>query len=114
MSIKNRLFALLTLILAGASVVPAASADEPARRSAPSQEAAAPSQAVDINTATQAQLEALPGIGPSKALAIIQHRKSRPFARVVDLLRVRGIGRATFQQLRPMITVGLPRAAARR
>ncbi|MBX3248499.1 MAG: helix-hairpin-helix domain-containing protein [Myxococcales bacterium] len=68
--------------------------------------APAPSGApVDLNTATEAQLVALPGIGPSKARAIIAYREQRTFRRVEELMRVRGIGRGTFRQLRAHITV---------
>lgn len=60
---------------------------------------------VNIQTATAEQLQLLPGIGPSKAEAIVSYRQAHPFQRVEDILRVRGIGRATFRRLRPMITV---------
>lgn len=60
---------------------------------------------VDLNTATEAQLVALPGIGPSKARAILAYREQRTFRRVEELMRVRGIGRGTFRQLRTLITV---------
>jgi competence protein ComEA len=64
---------------------------------------------VNINTAGQTELSRLPGIGPSKAAAIIAFReRGRRFRRVEDLLRVRGIGRATFRRLRPMLTVQGP------
>jgi competence protein ComEA len=64
-----------------------------------------PTGVVNIQTATAEQLQLLPGIGPSKAEAIVRYRSSHPFARVEDILRVRGIGRVTFRRLRPMITV---------
>lgn len=64
---------------------------------------------VDLNTATESQLIDLPGIGPSKARAILAYREQRAFRRVEELMRVRGIGRGTFRQLRPLVTV---RAAA--
>jgi competence protein ComEA len=64
-----------------------------------------PDGVVNIQTATVEQLQLLPGIGPSKAEAIIRYRGTHPFARVEDILRVRGIGRVTFRRLRPMITV---------
>lgn len=57
---------------------------------------------IDLNTATQAELETLPGIGASKAAAIIANR---PYATVDDLDRVPGIGPSTLDQLRPLVTV---------
>lgn len=69
-------------------------------------EAPSPSAPLDLNTATQAQLEALPGIGPSLAQAIIQERdREGGFHTVDDLRRVRGIGDVRFAQLRPLVTV---------
>ncbi|MGO4372693.1 ComEA family DNA-binding protein [Paenibacillus sp. MCAF20] len=48
---------------------------------------------LDINRATAEELDALKGIGPAKAQAIVDDReKNGPFATVNDLLRVRGIG----------------------
>jgi competence protein ComEA len=62
--------------------------------------------AVNINTASQAELESLQGIGPAKAKAIIEHReKSGTFASVDDLAKVSGIGQGTIKQLRDVITV---------
>lgn len=59
---------------------------------------------VNINTATAAQLDALPGIGPATAAAIIDHReRNGPFASPDGLLDVRGIGEAKLAQLREMV-----------
>jgi competence protein ComEA len=68
--------------------------------------------AVNINTATQAELEALHGIGPAKAKAIIDYRKKKgPFKTPGNLEKVKGIGPATMKRLRPEIMVGeLPKA----
>jgi competence protein ComEA len=61
---------------------------------------------VNLNTATQAQLEALPGIGPSYAQAIIAERQARGgFKSVNELRNVRGIGDKRFEQLAPLVTV---------
>ena len=62
---------------------------------------------ININTATQAQLETLPGIGPVKAAAIIAYRQEHgAFASVDDLIKVSGIGKKTLSDLRPYVTVG--------
>lgn len=61
---------------------------------------------VNVNTATQAELESLQGIGPVKAKAIIDGRiKNGPFKTVDDLDRVKGIGKATIDKLRKDISV---------
>ena len=60
---------------------------------------------VNINSATQAELERLPGIGPGLAARIIAHRaRYGPFRRVEHLLIVRGISERRFAQLRAMVT----------
>ncbi len=67
---------------------------------------AAPGTPVDLNAATAADLDALPGIGPATAAAILAHRdENGPFRSVEDLLDVRGIGEAKLEQLRPLVTV---------
>ena len=67
-------------------------------------EAAGP---IDINTADAAALQALPGIGETKAAAIIAHREANgPFATVDDLQNVKGIGEKTLEKLKEKITVG--------
>ena len=64
------------------------------------------SEAVEINTADAAALEALPGIGPSLAAAIVEHRRRHgPFASVDELIEVSGIGPVKLEQIRPSATV---------
>ena len=62
---------------------------------------------VNINTADEAMLTSLKGIGPTKAKAITQYRQEHgPFKTVDDLKKVSGIGDKTLAALKPFITVG--------
>lgn len=62
---------------------------------------------ININTATQTDLEMLPGIGPSTAINIIAHREANgPFATIEDIMDVPGIGDGKFEAIRDLITVG--------
>jgi competence protein ComEA len=60
---------------------------------------------ININTASQIQLETLPGIGPVTAKKIIAHRESQPFSAPGDLENVSGIGPAKMAAVRDLITV---------
>jgi comEA protein len=63
-------------------------------------------QRIDVNTATAEELEVLPGIGPAKAQAIVEHRAKHPFTAPEDLRDVRGIGDALYERLKEHVTVG--------
>lgn len=90
---------LLTLCIAAAAIAYSG-------RSAPALKAA-PTFAVNINTADAATLELLPRIGPALARRIIEHRAAHgPYGALGDLDRVPGIGSATLERLRPHITFG--------
>ncbi len=68
-------------------------------------------KAVNINAATVADLEKLPGIGPSTAQRIVEYReKNGPFKKVEDLMNIRGIGEKSFLKLKPLVVVGPARA----
>lgn len=60
---------------------------------------------LDLNRATAAELETLPGIGPKRAQDIINYRRIQPFVTVDDLTNIRGIGPKTLESLRPLVTV---------
>jgi competence protein ComEA len=70
--------------------------------------AAAPPALVDLNTATLAELDALPRVGPAMAARIVA---KRPFRRPDDLRRVSGIGPSTLRALKPLVTVSAAPAA---
>jgi comEA protein len=66
---------------------------------------------VNLNTATATELSYLPGVGQSKAEAIIEYRSNRQFKKVEDLMRVKGIGRKTFRKIRSFLAVQGPTTA---
>lgn len=66
---------------------------------------------VDLNAASQAELETLPGIGPARARAIIEFREQHgPFKRIEDLDNVKGFGKATIDKLAPRVRLSAPHA----
>ena len=63
-------------------------------------------QKIDLNRAELWLLQALPGIGETRAQAIVDYRNQNgPFKRIEDLLQVEGIGEGTFNKIRDYITV---------
>ena len=99
----TRIFAaaLLALVLCGADMMHA-------QESKPAPTPAA--TLLNLNTATAAQLETLPGIGKSTADRILEYRtKSGGFKKIEELMNVRGIGEKSFLKLKPLITVTAPR-----
>lgn len=61
---------------------------------------------ININTATVEELETLPGIGPTYAQRIIEYRQEKgPFKSIEEIKNVQGIGEATFEKFKDMITV---------
>jgi competence protein ComEA len=86
------------------AAVPLAAQDGGTRQAGAKPAAAA---SLNLNTATAAQLEALPGIGKATADRIVEYRqKSGSFKRIEDLMNVRGIGEKAFLRLKPLVTVG--------
>lgn len=68
--------------------------------------AGAPAGPIDLNSATAADLEALPGVGPATAAAILEYRQQQGrFRSVEELLEVRGIGEAKLAAIRPKVRV---------
>lgn len=89
-------------VVAGANGGPATGGGSPSSEGADT----GPAPVVNLNLATSAELEALPGVGPATAAAIVQHREQAgPFRSVDDLIEVRGIGEAKLEQIRPQAVV---------
>ena len=73
-----------------------------ARQSKANRGRESPGRVVNVNTATQAELESLPGVGPVIARRIIE---GRPYRSVDELNRVKGIGKKRLEEIRPVVTV---------
>jgi competence protein ComEA len=108
---------MLLAIVAIAAIPAAAQQPSPAKAAKPaaagSANPAAPTIApVNINTATQEQLESLPGVGAKAAERILEYRqKNGNFKKVEDLMNVKGIGEKSFLKLKPLLTVAEKKAA---
>lgn len=82
-------------------VAPAASAEKPPAAPA----AALPGTKINVNTASRAELESLPGVGPKLAQRILDDRaKNGSYKSLKDLDRVSGIGAKTLERLAPLVT----------
>jgi competence protein ComEA len=66
------------------------------------------SGALNLATASQAQLDQLPGIGEKAAKAIVDYRVRAPFTRVEELVKVKGFGKKRFDRLKPFLTLNGP------
>jgi competence protein ComEA len=87
----------------GAATIAPSSAVSPAGSGKNAQQAGS---RVNINTADEAQLDTLPGIGPAYAQRIIQYREiNGPFKKIEDIKEVSGIGDKKFEQLKDLIFV---------
>lgn len=95
------------VLMAGGTEARAEMAQQPATT-------AATRALVEINSATPAELEELPGVGPALAARIVEYRtKNGGFKKIEELMNVQGIGERSFLRLRPLVTVAAPKSAER-
>jgi competence protein ComEA len=91
--------------------VGSASRSAAAQDSKPPAAAAAP---LNLNVATAADLEKLPGVGAAMATRILEYRqKSGGFKKIEELMNIQGIGERNFLRLKPLVTVVPPKSAER-
>ena len=91
--------------------VPPVAAQSKGRASAAKPPATGP---ININTASAAELEGLPGVGPKMAARIVEYRqKNGPFKKIEDVMNVRGLGEKNFLKVKGQLTVGAPKTAER-
>ena len=100
--------AAAAFLLTAHTAASAAQGKPAARTAAPKPTAGKP---VNINTATVAELNALPGIGAKTAALIVEYRqKNGPFKKVEELMNIRGVGEKNFLTLKDQISVGNAKA----
>lgn len=94
--------AAVTVFLGAQPLPTMAQGADPARSTAKP----AVTSVININTASVAALEALPGIGAKTAARIVEYRqKNGPFRKIEELMNVRGVGEKGFLKLKTQITV---------
>ena len=70
---------------------------------------------INLNTASAAGLEKLPGVGPAMAARIVEYRqKNGAFKKSEELMNVKGIGEKTYLKLKPLVTVVPPKVTGAR
>ena len=100
---KHQIIATVIVAFMLALSGPAAAKRKRSRRASP-----AVKGVCNINTAPLKKLVLLPYVGKSRAGAIIRYRNRHPFRNTRDLMRVKGIGKKTYQTLKPHLTVTGP------
>ena len=106
---RRLMFALV--ILVATVISPSASWAQAAKGGSSAKARATTANPVNLNSASAAQLQTLPGIGASAAQRIVDYRqKNGNFKKIEELMNVKGIGEKSFLKLKPLITVGAEKA----
>jgi competence protein ComEA len=101
--------AAAAFLLAAHPPAVSAAQSKPAARTAAAKPAV--SKPLNINTASAAELDALPGVGAKTAALIVEYRqKNGPFKKIEELMNVRGVGEKNFLKLKDQISVGNAKA----
>jgi competence protein ComEA len=103
----RRILAAIVILTAIGAAQPVVASPQGAKTAAASKAKASAANPVNLNSATVAQLQTLPGIGASAAQRIVEYRqKNGSFKKIEELMNVKGIGEKSFLKLKPLITVG--------
>jgi competence protein ComEA len=103
---RRILFAFVMLV-AMVAAGPSTAWAQASKGAATSKARATAANPVNLNSASAAQLQTLPGIGVSAAQRIVEYRqKNGSFKKIEELMNVKGIGEKSFLKLKPLITVG--------
>lgn len=100
-----RTLTLTVATLLGSSSIALASEPAPASTSAQQESGKTLEGKININTASAAELELLPGVGPATAARIIDYREARPFKERNQIMRIKGIGQKTFAKIKDYLIV---------
>jgi comEA protein len=109
---RRILFAIVILVAAlvaapSMALAQPAKGGSAAKAGSPGKARATAASPVNLNSASVAQLQTLPGIGASAAQRIVDYRqKNGAFKKIEELMNVKGIGEKSFLKLKPLITVG--------
>jgi competence protein ComEA len=103
----RRFMFAVAILIATLIASPSMSAAQAAKSGRAAKAKATATSPVNLNAATAAQLQTLPGVGASAAQRILDYRqKNGSFKKIEELMNVKGIGEKSFLKLKPLITVG--------
>jgi competence protein ComEA len=102
----RRLMFAVAIVIATLIASPSSSWAQAAKGRGAAKAKATATDPINLNAATAAQLQTLPGVGASAAQRILDYRqKNGSFKKIEELMNVKGIGEKSFLKLKPLITV---------
>jgi competence protein ComEA len=102
----RRLMFAVAIVIATLIASPSSSWAQAAKGRGAAKAKATATDPINLNAATAAQLQTLPGVGASAAQRILEYRqKNGSFKKIEELMNVKGIGEKSFLKLKPLITV---------
>ena len=101
---------LVASVIAATGVTIQGQETKPVPPAKPAATAPTPAAPVYLNTATAAELEKLPGVGPAMAARILEYRqKNGGFKKIEELMNVQGIGEKSFLKLKALVAIAPPK-----